>query len=107
MFGIGKKQERKQKKEKDTVIRCTIWNTETQHKSGAGRAVVGGLMFGTVGAIAGSASKRDKEYTTFCVEYKSGRIDFPRVETGGMLYQMYISLMQQLERGGNNVESIR
>lgn len=99
MFGRGKKEK---KLEENTVVRCTIWKTETQHKSGAGRAVVGGLLFGTVGAIAGSASKRDKEYTTFCVEYKNGKVDFPRVETGGIQYYLYIGMMQQLERCGNN-----
>ena len=105
MFGKNKKQReenRKQRKENNKVVSCEIWNEETKHKSGAGRAIAGGLMFGPVGAIAGAASKRDKGYTTFRIEYQDGRVDFEKCETGSLVYNIYIGQMQRLEKERRN-----
>lgn len=81
------------------IISVTIWHEETKHKSGAGRAIAGGLMFGTAGAVVGAATAKDKEFTTFRVEWDNGKIEYQKCANGSFAYNVYLGIMQQLDGG--------
>lgn len=85
----------------NNIIKVEIWNKETKHKSGLGRAVAGGIVAGGVGAVVGAATKKDKDYVTFKVTYESGDVDFIDAEVGSLVYKAWIGRMKSLE-GGNN-----
>ena len=82
------------------IIKIEIWNKETKHKSGAGRAIVGGMIAGGAGAIVGAATKKDKELVTFKVTYKNGHVKFVDTIAGDVAYNFWITAMQRLEDGG-------
>ncbi len=82
------------------IIKIEIWNKETKHKSGAGRAIVGGMIAGGAGAIVGAATKKDKELVTFKITYKNGHVEFVDTMAGDVSYNFWIKAMQRLEDGG-------
>lgn len=57
-----------------------------KQRSGVGRAVAGGLMFGATGAIVGAVTKKDKKITTVYIEIHYISENMPKVlkfKTGG------------------------
>lgn len=84
---------------KDNIIKVEIWNRETKHASGVGRAVAGGIIAGGVGAVVCAATKKDKSIVTFKVTYESGNIQFCDAKVGSAMFKAMIEAMQRLESG--------
>lgn len=81
-----------------TLVKVTRFAEETKHKSGIGRAAVGGALFGVGGAVVGAATAKDKDYVTFKAEYSNGAVEFHKVRSGSTAYKIWINNMQMLEK---------
>lgn len=87
----------RKKKEKVTITAIEILETATEKKSGVGRAIVGGTMFGAAGAIVGAATAKQKAKTTFQVTYSDGTVNFLEFENGSAMYKIYMEQMRQIK----------
>lgn len=58
------------------------------------RGVVGGWLFGTTGAIVGTATGKETEYTTFLIIYSDDSRETKEVENGSALYNHYIQYLE-------------
>ena len=83
------------------ISKISIWREESQKGNAIGNAVVGGVLFGGVGAVVGAASTQDDVYVTFKVEYDNGDIEFEKVKTTSTRYDDLIRRMQYLESKQN------
>ena len=65
---------------------------------GVGRAIVGGALFGSTGAIVGAATRKQKyaqtQYTMFKVWYPDGHTEIEQVEHGTAKYKKYLELIE-------------
>ena len=93
---ICKKYAKERKDTDKTVVSAILISTES-HKSAAsaaGRAFVGGTLFGAVGAIAGATSARNKTTkATFSVKYASGRTATETVDIGSRRFRELSALL--------------
>lgn len=95
------------KEEKDeieadrTIVSVTLIGTNSQSKtkasasSSVARGVVGGALFGPIGAVAGAVTPKRKTVTneteaTFAVKYASGRTQSETVQINGARYKELI-----------------
>ncbi|WP_459129200.1 hypothetical protein [Guggenheimella bovis] len=66
--------------------------------SAVGRAVIGGALFGDIGAIVGAstAKRKVKEHhtTTFMVYYDNGMTQHKTVENGSKLYEKFMAKLE-------------
>lgn len=78
------------------IVRTTIVATDSRKSvsSGITRGIVGGF-FGGLGAIVGVASAKNKNTTTFLVEYESGRRATKTVKNGSMEYKNLLRFLDQ------------
>ena len=87
---------------KETNVTKIEWvelvGEETKEKSGVGRAVVGGLLFGGAGAIVGAITKKDKQYAVFEVTYSNGKTEEVKCKKGSFLYNTYMGIYRKQER---------
>lgn len=89
---------------KKNIINIEILDgSTTSHKStgsSIARGVVGGAMFGGVGAIVGAMNGREKQKTmiTFLISYDDGTTDTIPCEYGGAVWDMYNRKMNQLNK---------
>lgn len=88
---------RQQEREYNTVIHATLIESGTTYKTkvGLGGAIVGGALFGLVGAIIGSEATQTIEPNTvqFLVEYKDGHTKIENVKIKSMRYKQLIRYM--------------
>lgn len=77
------------------IVNIEIVGEETKENSGIARALVGGLLFGSTGAIVGATTARDKKYTSFRVTYKNGKTEILKFKNGFIGYQSLLKLMQK------------
>lgn len=88
---------------KDRIVKVEIWNKETKHNSGVGRAVAGGIIAGGVGAVVGASTAKDKEFVTFIVTYAGGKVDFIETEVGSVAYRIWMQEKKGLEGGKTQI----
>lgn len=90
--------EKKRKADDHRAVSAVLISTNSK-KSGvgaAGRAVVGGALFGAVGAVAGAASGSSKATkATFSVKYASGRTGTETVVIGGQRFNELSALLHK------------
>ena len=92
----GYAQERKTNDK--TAVSAVLISTDSKKSSvGAfGRAVVGGALFGAVGAVAGAVSGSSKATkATFSVKYASGRTATETVVIGGQRFNELSALLHK------------
>lgn len=77
------------------IIRVEILGEETKAVSGVGRAIVGSILFGGVGAIVGAQTAKDKEYTKFEVTYSNGKSEVVKFKKGSMTYNNLMSIREK------------
>lgn len=77
----------------------TVTNNGVSTGSAVGRAVVGGALFGGVGAVVGASTAKnkitEKHSTTFLVYFTDGTQRAITVDNGSKQYNMYISKLSQ------------
>lgn len=98
-------QEKKQiEKERPRIVKTAIVDSShiatssSKAKTGSavGRAVVGGMVAGPIGAIIGAGTAKQKttvtehHTTTFMIWYTDGTRQHKTVENGGMWYNLYM-----------------
>lgn len=71
---------------------------ETKTKKSAGRAIVGGALFGPAGAVVGAATAKEKtkvvgQKAVFSVKYASGRTGTETVEVGSERFEALAKLL--------------
>lgn len=94
-----KLKERQQKLRDNWPVSAVIVTTQdkTKNKSGLGRAVVGGMIAGPVGAVVGASVGKKTVVTgqtvTFSVKYQSGRTGIETVEVGSERFNFLSSLL--------------
>ena len=84
---------------KDEIIRVRIVDRYTKAGRSGRRAVVGGLVAGGLGAVAGAASARDKDMVTFEIEYSSGKVEYMDCQVGDAVYQRCKTMQHRLRNG--------
>lgn len=76
-----------------------VTNNGVSTGSAVGRAVVGGAIFGDVGAVVGASTAKnkvtEKHSTTFLVYFTDGTQRAITVDNGSKQYNMYISKLSQ------------
>lgn len=81
----------------NTIKSVTLIESGTTYKTkgGLGGAIVGGALFGLVGAIIGSETTQTIEPNTvqFLVEYKDGHTKIENVKVNSMRYKQLIRYM--------------
>lgn len=77
------------------IVKVEIIGEETVAKSGVGRAVVGGLLFGEVGAVVGALTKKDDEFTTFRLTLKEGKTEIVKAKKGSFPYKTFMNLYKK------------
>jgi len=86
----------KKRKEDDRRAVSAVLITTNSKKSGVGRAVVGGALFGPVGAVAGAVTGSSKATkATFSVKYASGRTGTETVAIGGQRFNELSALLHK------------
>lgn len=77
-------------------------NTTTKKSttSSITRGLIGGAMLGGVGAIIGASTGKQKEQNnvTFLVTYDDGTTDTVTDKEGGILWDMYMRKMKDLQK---------
>lgn len=58
------------------------------------RGVVGGWLFGTTGAVVGTATGKENEFTTFLIIYSDDSRETKEVQNGSDLYNHYIQYLE-------------
>lgn len=71
--------------------------TETSTSSAVGRAIVGDFVVGSVGAMVGAstAKEKDKSESTFIVFYRDGSSIVKTVRDGSEYYELYMSRLER------------
>lgn len=90
--------------EKERTVKTTIVDSShtvtsrTSTGSAVGRAVVGGAIFGGIGALVGATTAKqksiEKHSTTFLVYYNDGNRTHKTVKNGSELYEIYMSRLE-------------
>lgn len=80
------------------IVNVEIWNEKEVTKNNVGKTIIGGALFGVVGAIVGNSMGKHKNYTTFKVTYENGKIEFLEFKNGSFGYNNLIKFMQDQER---------
>ena len=78
------------------ITKTTIVHTATK-KDNANtmtRGVVGGWLFGTAGAVVGTATGKENEFTTFLFIYSDGSREAKEVQNGSAEYNLYIQHLE-------------
>ena len=80
----------------DDIKKTIIVETHTgkDNDETMNRGVIGGLLFGATGAIVGTATVKDKTYTTFLIIYNDDARTTQTVENGSTLYNHYIKFLE-------------
>lgn len=100
------KQARIDREYMDSIVKTVIVdsshivvNDGRKTGSAIGRAVVGGAIFGDVGAVVGASTAKnkvtEKHSTTFLVYFTDGTQKAITVDNGSKQYNMYISKLSQ------------
>jgi len=81
---------------KRTVVKAQIMGTDSKMKtsSSVGRAVVGDLVAGPVGAFVGASTGKKKGYTKFLVEYLDGHKEMEEVKDNSDRFQELIKFCE-------------
>lgn len=77
---------------KKTVIVHTA--TKKDNANTMTRGVVGGWLFGTAGAVVGTATGKENEFTTFLIIYSDGSRETKEVQNGSAEYNLYIQHLE-------------
>lgn len=91
---------------KKRIIRIEIIDQTTKTNSNFGKALVGGALFGAVGAIAGAASKNTKSFITFLEWYDDGTQRTVKMEEGTATCNIERNLMLYLNKYWQPVECV-
>ncbi len=78
------------------IVRTTIVSTDSRKSvsSSVARGIVGSI-FGGLGAIIGVASAKNKNTTTFLIEYASGRKTTKTVKNGSLEYKNLLMFLDK------------
>ena len=76
------------------IVRTVIVGSDSRKSASSvfGRGIVGGII-NPIGAIAGMASAKNVNYTTFMIEYASGKRETKTVKNGSSQYKTYIKYL--------------
>ncbi len=80
----------------DQIKKTIIIGTHTQKDSAdtIDRGIAGGILFGVVGAVVGTASAKDRTYTTFLIIFNDDTRMTYTVETGSTLYNYFTKFIE-------------
>lgn len=91
-----KKIEIEKQRKRETIKKVIIIsnNSEKSTGSAAGRAIVGGALFGLAGLVVGASTAKNKNYITFLVEYEDSHRETYNVEINSPLYKKLIEYIE-------------
>lgn len=64
-------------------------------KSGVGRAFVGGLLFGPIGAVVAAQTKKDDKIVVFKVTYDKGNPQIVKTKKDTHVYRKYMKFVDK------------
>lgn len=78
------------------ILKTFIIGTDSRKSASSGitKGIVGGLLFGPIGAIGGALSAKNKNCTTFLVVYKDQTRETVTVRNEGLEYNEYIKYLE-------------
>lgn len=77
------------------IQKTMIVNSDSRKSatSGIARGMLGGFIFGPIGALGGVLSAKNKQTTTFLIVYKDGTQETRTVEVDGLEFNEYIKYL--------------
>lgn len=93
----AKKEDAEREEWKATHIKkAVIVATRVGKNNGSAiiRGVVGDALIGTSGAVIGTSTAKQKQFTTFLLVYEDDTRETKEVENGSPLYQTYINYIE-------------
>lgn len=83
---------------KKRTIKIEILDQYSRSKSNVGKALVGGAIFGVVGAVAGASAKNTESKTRFIEYFNDGTNRVTECETGSANYRLMMNLKVTVEK---------
>ncbi len=82
-------------KEKNIKKVMIVGNSSTKKAGSAiARGAVGGALLGPVGLVGGAVSAKNKDTTTFLIEYKDGRRETKTVKNSDPDFKLYCKFLE-------------
>lgn len=78
------------------ILKTLIIGSDSRKSASSGikKGLVGGLLFGPIGAIGGALSAKNKTCTTFLIVYKDKTRETVTVKNGGAEFKEYIKYLE-------------